>query len=99
MKPDGHDAQVMTNCNVTVAQQRMEAVGLPYDRIESLVVLHSTMKNSTGFQAPEIPIDADLDDDVTYAWFAIGYRHAYGKYINGGTFPEWKYKGFLMEEI
>ena len=38
VKLDGQDAYIMTNYNVTVDWQRMEAVGLPYNGIKSLVV-------------------------------------------------------------
>jgi hypothetical protein len=92
----------MTNYNVAVAQMRMEAVGLPYNGIDSLVVLRSKRKNSAGFEVPEIPLDGDSDDDVTYAGFALGGPHAYGNYIEGDLFPEWKqdgHKKIRMEDV
>ena len=82
IKPCGYDAYVMTKYNLTVAQQRMNAVGLPYNGIDSMRILRSIRPNAPGFAAPEIPLNEDSDDDVTYAGFAMGHHRAYGAFIN-----------------
>ena len=99
IKPDGHNAYVMSKHNVIVAQQRMNTVGLPYNGIDSLVILRSSRKNFSGFQAQEIPMDEDSENDVTIAGFANGRHHAYGKYIDSNLFPKWKNEGLVTEDV